>query len=114
MYTGNLAINPRDSSLEISLGGNISLQVYVAGIPSVMSDEVMWHAPDGSRIISGGRRVLQKKNTCLFIVDVNLADAGSYRIDIRRSMNTAVATSSISLDIHGNVVHTYYSPLWGL
>ncbi len=101
---GNIAICPVVPSLEIGVGGSIALSVYVAGIPSVSSSEIMWYAPDNSVITSGGRYSLLDSNTRLLLRGAELGDSGTYRIDIRRLIigtTFLTVTSTIDLDVQG-------------
>ncbi len=93
-------------TLEIDIGGSIALKVYVAGIPLVVSSEIVWYAPDTSIITTGPRYALLDNNKRLVLRNAELGDSGTYRIDIRRLLIAnvfIVATSTILLVVKGTL-----------
>lgn len=103
--TGSTAVFPVEPIQEVALGGTAQIQVYAAGDPPLMSHEIIWKRGDETTIVTDTRISLNNENKQLLILNVELEDGGTYRIDIRRQITAlrfeVLATTFIFLDVHG-------------
>ena len=93
---------------DIALGGSIDLRVFAAGNPPLNTNEVRWYGPGSNRreVVTGGRIQLRDSNRRLIIMNVELADGGTYRIEICRNIAGPLspcvqATTTIELNVLG-------------
>ena len=82
----------------VYLGDTITLSVYVAGIPPVRAEEIVWYKISTSnRLTEGGRLSFTNDTRTLIIQNVEIGDEGRYSISIIRGRE--FATASINLHI---------------
>ena len=92
---------------EIGSGGSVVLGVFAAGYPPLRTNEVKWYDPSSSEreIVTGERFRLLDGNRHLSIMNVQLEDNGTYRVDICRVIlplrPCVQATTTIELNVLG-------------
>lgn len=85
----------------------------MAGNPPIARDEIEWRGPSGEMIGSavGSRLTLHDTNTRLVLRTAELADSGTYRIDIVREFAFALyriaASTTIDLNVLGKYICVY-------
>ena len=70
-----------NQTVEVLLGGQGLLEVYVSGYPLINSDNISWYWPNSS-IIQKNEAGFMNGGRTLFLVNVQLVDAGAYRCEV--------------------------------
>lgn len=86
-FVGSIAICPVESTPTVHPGGNVTLSVYVFGIPAVQPNEISWIGPQLNTIVSGGRFTLLNGNRGLNIQGAQNEDSGNYHINLARQIS---------------------------
>ena len=98
-----------NQTVEVLVGGQALLEVYVSGYPLISSDSISWYWPNGS-IIEENEADFMSDGRTLFLVDVQLMDAGAYRCEVTLPGIGGNRSALIQLSVHSKdckAVHVY-------
>lgn len=89
-----------NETVEVLVGGQALLEVYVSGYPLISGDSVSWYWPNGS-IIQENEAGFMNNGRTLFLVNVQLMDAGAYRCNVTLpGVGGGTRSALIQLDVH--------------
>ena len=77
----NPAVSAKKQTLEVQLGSQALLEVYVSGYPLIDGDNISWYWPNSS-IIRENEAGFMNDGRTLSLVNVQLIDAGAYRCEV--------------------------------
>ena len=97
-YTDNPAVSAKNQLVEVLQGDQALLEVYVSGYPLVSGDHINWYWPNGSIIQEGDASFMNDGRT-LFLISVQLSDAGVYRCEVTLP-GTSRNSVFLQLDVH--------------
>lgn len=80
----SVGIRGERSTYDATVGGNVSLRVFLAGLP-FRYEEVIWKGPNNRTTENCSGLTYQNNKTRLFIHGVLLEDAGIYTVTINRT-----------------------------
>lgn len=96
--------------MDVLVGSQALLEVYVSGYPLVTSEHIDWYWPNGS-IIQEQDASFMNGGRSLFLVDVQLSDAGVYRCEVALPGSPGRSRSTgIQLNVHSKE-YSYIHPL---
>ena len=99
VYADNPAVSAINQIVEALIGGQALLEVYVSGYPLVTGDHISWYWPNGSIIQEQDASFMNDGRT-LFLVSVQLADAGAYRCEVILPDNGGNRSAVVQLNVH--------------
>ena len=88
-----------NQTVEVLVGGQALLEVYASGYPLISSDNISWYWPNGSIIQENEAEFMNDRRT-LFLVNVQLMDAGAYRCEVTLPGTGGSRSALIQLSIH--------------
>ena len=105
-----------NQTVEVLVGGQALLEVYVSGYPLISSDSISWYWPNGS-IIEENEADFMSDGRTLFLVDVQLMDAGAYRCEVTlpgigRSKSALIHLNIYSKDYKLSCINMLFSILY--
>ena len=77
----NPAVSAKKQTLEVPLGSQALLEVYVSGYPLIDGDNISWYWPNSS-IIRENEAGFMNDGRTLSLVNIQLIDAGAYRCEV--------------------------------
>ena len=95
----NPAVSAINQTVETLVGGQALLEVYVSGYPLITGDHISWYWPNGS-IIQEQEASFMNNGRTLFLVSVQLADAGVYRCEVTLPDNSGNRSVLVQLNVH--------------
>ena len=98
VITDNPAVSAKNQSVEVLQGDQALLEVYVSGYPLVSGDHINWYWPNGSIIQESDASFMNDGRT-LFLISVQLSDAGVYRCEVTLPGTSRNKSVLIQLDI---------------
>lgn len=88
-----------NQTVEALVGGQALLEVYASGYPLISSDNISWYWPNGS-IIKENEAGFMNDGRTLFLVNVQLIDAGAYCCEITLPDIGRNKSALIQLSVH--------------
>ena len=81
------------------VGGQALLEVYVSGYPLISGDNISWYWPNSS-IMKKNEASFMNDGRTLFLVNIQLIDAGAYRCEVTLPGVGRSKSALIQLNVH--------------